>query len=136
MHAFSPFVFGDKSFINYICAMKVREVITYKDYFDDFFSSQPQKVRDKIIKILDIIEQVERIPATYLKYIEGTNGLFEVRVQLGSNIFRVFCFFDGNKFVILLTGFQKKTQKTPLMEIKRAVRLMDEYYEEKKKGVK
>lgn len=116
--------------------MKVREVITYKDYFDDFFSSQPQKVRDKIIKILDIIEQVERIPATYLKYIEGTNGLFEVRVQLGSNIFRVFCFFDGNKFVILLTGFQKKTQKTPLMEIKRAVRLMDEYYEEKKKGVK
>ena len=113
--------------------MKVREVITYKDYFDDFFSSQPQKVRDKIIKILDIIEQVERIPATYLKYIEGTNGLFEVRVQLGSNIFRVFCFFDGNKFVILLTGFQKKTQKTPLMEIKRAVRLMNEYYEEKGK---
>ena len=113
--------------------MKVREVITYKEYFDDFFKAQPQKVRDKIIKILDIIEQVERIPTTYLKYIEGTNGLFEVRVQLGSNIFRIFCFFDGNKFVILLTGFQKKTQKTPPTEIGRAVRLMNEYYEEKRK---
>lgn len=113
--------------------MKAREVITYKEYFDDFFNAQPQKVRDKIIKILDIIEQVERIPATYLKYIDGTNGLFEVRVQLGSNIFRIFCFFDGNKFVILLTGFQKKTQKTPPTEITRAVRLMNEYYEEKRK---
>lgn len=113
--------------------MKAREVITYKEYFDDFFNAQPQKVRDKIIKILDIIEQVERIPATYLKYIDGTNGLFEVRVQLGSNIFRIFCFFDSNKFVILLTGFQKKTQKTPPTEITRAVRLMNEYYEEKRK---
>lgn len=123
------------SFINYLCRMKVREVITYKEYFDDFFKAQPQKVRDKIIKILDIIEQVERIPSTYLKYIEGTNGLFEVRVQLGGNIFRIFCFFDGNKFVILLTGFQKKTQKTPPTEINRAVRLMNEYYEEKRKEI-
>mgnify|MGYP000094902041 FL=1 len=113
--------------------MKAREVITYKDYFDDFFKAQTQKVRDKIIKILDLIEQVERIPSTYLKYIEGTNGLFEVRVQLGNNIFRIFCFFDGNKFVILLTGFQKKTQKTPPTEIDRAIRLMNEYYEEKRK---
>ena len=116
--------------------MKAREVIIYKDYFDDFFKSQPQKVRDKIIKVLDIIEQVERIPATYLKYIEGPNGLFEIRVQLGNNIFRIFCFFDGNKFVILLTGFQKKTQKTPPTEIDRAVRLMNEYYEEKRKEPK
>lgn len=121
------------SFINYLCNMKLREVITYKSYFDDFFKDQPQKVRDKIIKILDIIEQVERIPTTYLKYIEGTNGLFEVRVQLGNNIFRIFCFFDGNRFIILLTGFQKKTQKTPQTEIERAVRLMNEYYEEKRK---
>lgn len=121
------------SFIHYICRMKVRNVITYKDYFDNFFKAQTQKVRDKIIKILDIIEQVERIPSTYLKYIEGTNGLFEVRVQLGNNIFRIFCFFDGNKFVILLTGFQKKTQKTPPTEIDRAIKLMNEYYEEKRK---
>ena len=62
---------------------------------------------------------------------EGTNGLFEVRVQLGNNIFRVFCFFDGNRFVVLLTGFQKKTQKTPPAEIEKAVRLMNEYYKEK-----
>lgn len=110
---------------------KVREVITYKSYFDDFFSIQPPKVKTKIIKVLDIIEQIDRIPLTYLKYIEGGNGLFEIRVQLGSNIFRIFCFFDGNKLVVLLSGFQKKTQKTPADEIKKAVRLMTEYYNEK-----
>ena len=117
----------------YLCSMKVREVVTYKGYFDEFFKQQPQKVRDKIIKVLDIIEQIDRIPLTYLKYIEGTNGLFEVRVQLGNNIFRIFCFFDGNKLVVLLSGFQKKTQKTPSEEIKRAERLMTDYYEEKGK---
>ena len=111
--------------------MKVREVITYKEYFDDFFKKQPQKVRDKIIKVLDIIEQIDRIPTTYLKYIEGTNGLFEVRVQLGNNIFRIFCFFDGNKLVVLLSGFQKKTQKTHESEIEKAVKLKNEYYASK-----
>lgn len=113
--------------------MKVREVITYKEYFEDFFRDQPQKVKDKIIKVLDIIEQIDRIPTTYLKYIEGTNGLFEVRIQLGNNIFRIFCFFDGNKLVVLLSGFQKKTQKTPQKEITKAIKLMTEYYNEKER---
>lgn len=111
--------------------MKYREVITYKDYFEDFFKEQSRKVQDKIIKVLDILETVERVPTTYLKYIEGTNGLFEVRVQLGSDIFRVFCCFDGNKLVVLFSGFQKKTQKTPQKEIIRAVRIMNEYFNDK-----
>lgn len=115
---------------------KIREVVTYKSYFDDFFKEQSLKVRTKIIKILDIIEQIERIPVTYLKYIEGSDGLFEIRVQLANNIFRIFCFFDGNKLVVLLSGFQKKTQKTPVVEIEKAKRLMAEYYEEKEKEIK
>ena len=90
-----------------------------------FFVAQNQKVRDKIIKILSIIETINRVPTQYLKFIEGTTGLFEVRVQPASNIFRIFCFFDGNKFVVLLSGFQKKTQKTPQGEIDRAVKLMN-----------
>ena len=111
--------------------MKVREVIAYKNYFEDFFREQPRKVQDKIIKVLDILENVERIPVTYLKYIEGTNGLFEVRIQLGTNIFRIFCCFDGNRLVVLFSGFQKKTQKTPSKEIERAIRIMTEYYKDK-----
>ncbi len=111
--------------------MKYREVILYKDYFEDFFKQQSRKVQDKIIKVLDILETVERVPITYLKYVEGTNGLFEIRVQLGSDIFRIFCCFDGNKLVVLFSGFQKKTQKTPSKEIDRALRIMNEYYNDK-----
>ena len=111
--------------------MKVREVVTYKNYFEDFFEQQTRKVQDKIIKTLDILENIERVPTTYLKYIEGTNGLFEIRVQLGSNIFRIFCCFDGNKLVVLFSGFQKKTQKTPAKEIEKALRIMNEYYNDK-----
>lgn len=111
--------------------MRVREVIAYKKYFENFLKEQPVKVQDKIFKIIEAIETLERIPSNYLKSMEGTNGLYEARIQLASNIWRVFCFFDNNKLVILLNGFQKKTQRTPKNEIERALRLMSEYYHEK-----
>lgn len=114
---------------------KYRTIITYKDYFDEFLSQQRPKVASKILQILRIIEQVERVPANHLKYIEDTNGLFEIRVKFGNEIFRIFCFFDAGKLVVLLSGFQKKTQKTPSEEIKRALRLMEEYYKEKEEQV-
>lgn len=113
--------------------MKIREVIAYKNYFEDFLLGQPRKVQDKIFKIIEAIETLERVPSNYLKAMEGTNGLYEARIQLASNIWRVFCFFDNGKLVILLNGFQKKTQKTPKNELDKALRLMKEYYQEKNK---
>lgn len=110
---------------------KIREVIAYKHYFEEFLNGQTTKVQDKIFKIIEAIETLERVPSNYLKHLTGTNGLYEARIQLGSNIWRVFCFFDGDQLVILLNGFQKKTQKTPKKEIERAERLMDEYYQDK-----
>jgi hypothetical protein len=80
---------------------KVRTVISYGHYFEEFLLAQPQKVQDKIFKVVEIIETYERIPTTYLKAIAGTDGLFEARIKLGSNIWRVFCFFDKGKLVIL-----------------------------------
>ena len=113
--------------------MKIREVIAYKNYFEDFLLGQPRKVQDKIFKIIEAIETLERVPSNYLKAMEGTNGLYEARIQLASNIWRVFCFFDNGKLVILLNGFQKKTQKKPKNELEKALRLMKEYYQEKNK---
>ncbi len=112
--------------------MKVRTVIAYKSYFEDFLRKQPEKVQDKIFKVIEAIETLERVPQNYLKAIAGTKGLYEARISLFSNIWRVFCFFDEGKLVILLNGFAKKTQKTPKSEIAKALRLMNEYYQEKK----
>jgi phage-related protein len=112
---------------------KVREVIAYKDYFETFLLKQNTKVQDKIYKVIEIIETYERVPSNYLKIIKGTNGLYEARIQLGSNIWRVFCFFDEGKLVILLNGFTKKTEKTPKKEIDKAIGLMNMYYNEKSK---
>ena len=111
--------------------MKVREVIAYENHFEEFLLEQPQKVQDKIFKIIEAIETLERVPANYLKSMEGTNGLYEARIQLGSNIWRVFCFFDNGKLVILLNGFQKKSQKTPKNEIDKAERRLQEYLNRK-----
>ena len=111
--------------------MKVRTVITYKSYFEDFFVKQKSKVQDKIIWTFDLIEELPRVPETYLKHIENTNGLYEIRVKLGSDIYRIFCFFDEGKLVVLANGFQKKTQKTPKQEIEKALKIKEEYESEK-----
>ncbi len=112
---------------------KVREVIEFENHFSEFLKRQPEKVQDKIFKIIEAIETLERVPKNYLKMLAGTDGLYEARVQLGSNIWRVFCFFDNGKLVILLNGFIKKSQKTPKKEIDRAVQLMKKYYDIKAK---
>lgn len=80
-----------------------------------------------------VIETIEKIPTDYLKHLEGTDGLYEVQVQFGSDIFRIFCFFDGGKLVVLMNGFHKKTQKTPKKEIDKALKIKKEYEDERKK---
>jgi len=55
-------------------------------------------------------------------------------VESGGDIFRVFCFFDKGRLIILLNGFQKKTQKTPQKEIERAEKLRKQYKEEQQEN--
>lgn len=110
---------------------KVREVIAYRHYFEEFLISQPVRVQNKIFKIVEAIETLERIPGNYLRPMTGTKGLYEARISLASDTWRVFCFFDRDRLVILLNGFTKKTRQTPKREIRKAVRLMNEYYMEK-----
>lgn len=111
---------------------KVRTIIIYKDYFSEFFVKQRQKVKDKIIWTFELIEELQRVPETYLKHLENTDALYEIRIQLGSDIFRIFCFFDQGQLVVLANGFQKKTQKTPQKEIDKALKIKEEYFNEKK----
>ncbi|TDD97318.1 type II toxin-antitoxin system RelE/ParE family toxin [Flavobacterium cellulosilyticum] len=109
---------------------KLRTIIFYKDYFEEFFVKQREKVKAKIIWTLELIEELERIPETYLKHLENTDGLYEIRVQQGSDIFRIFCFFDQGQLIILTNGFQKKTLKTPKKEIEKALKIKNEYENE------
>jgi phage-related protein len=110
---------------------KIRTVFLYKDYFTVFYNQQTLKVKDKIIWTLKLIETIQQVPEEYLKHLEGTDGLFEIRVQSGSNSFRIFCFLDAEKLIVLENGFQKKSQKTPKSEIEKALKIKREYEKEK-----
>ena len=111
---------------------KYRTAIFYKDYFESFFLEQSEKVKAKIIWTIELIEELERVPETYLKHLESTSGLYEIRIKQGTNIFRIFCFFDKGKLIVLTSGFQKKTQKTPKKEIEKALKIKEEYENERK----
>ena len=84
----------------------------------DFLDSLSGKQFQKVAWVLQLIEELDVIPTTYLKKLTNTDGIWEVRVQFGGNIFRLLGFFDGDNLVVLNHGFQKKTQKTPTKEIK------------------
>lgn len=111
---------------------KYRTAIFYKDYFEKFFLKQTEKVKAKIIWTIQLIEEVERVPETYLKNIVSTEGLYEIRIKQGRNIFRIFCFFDQGELIVLTSAFQKKTQKTPKREIEKALKIMEEYRNDNK----
>lgn len=110
----------------------IREIVFYKDYFDHFFEPLTDKVKNKIDEVLFMITILERVPTKFFKNIEGIKGLFEIRIEYESNIYRIFCCFDKGNLVVLFNGFHKKTQKTPTKELYRAERIMQEYFNEQK----
>jgi phage-related protein len=109
----------------------IRQVLYYRNFYLDFFETLKPEVKKKFNWTLQLVASVERVPEKYLKHLTGTSGLYEVRVEVGSDIYRVFSFFDKGNLVILLNGFQKKTQKTPHGEIAMAEKLRKQYYDEK-----
>jgi phage-related protein len=112
----------------------IRELVFYKDYFDDFFETLTEKVKDKIDEVLFMMTILERVPTKFLKSIEGIKGLFEIRIEFESNIYRVFCCFDKGNLVVLFNGFHKKTQKIPSKELLKAEKIMNDYFIYQKKN--
>ena len=112
---------------------RYRQIIYFKDYFFDFFEQQTEKVKEKIDHVLFVVTVANRIPQKFFQHLEGTNGLYEIRVEFQGNIYRIFFCFDEGQVVILFNGFQKKTQKTPSGELEKAVKIMNEYFDEKLK---
>jgi phage-related protein len=110
-----------------------RQIVFYEHYFQDFYLEQSTIVRQKIGYVFFVVRTVHVVPKKFLKHIEGTDGLYEIRVEFESNIYRIFCCFDKGNLVVLFNAFQKKTEKTPVNEIGLALKLKDEYFNSKKK---
>ena len=111
----------------------IRLVIAYKNYFLNFYKYLPDNVQAKIEWTLNLVRVTQQVPEKYFKHLEGTKGLYEIRIEIGSNIYRIFSFFDKGNLVVLGNAFQKKTQKTPKKEIEKALKIMEEYKNENKK---
>jgi phage-related protein len=109
-----------------------REIRFYEKDFIDFYLSLDSNVQEKIEYVFKVIRTVDRIPKKFLKHIESTDGLYEIRIKVGSDIYRVFCCFDNGRIVILFNGFHKKSQKTPKKEIYKALKLKQEHFDKKK----
>jgi len=107
---------------------QLRELVFYEHYFEDFFNKRSEKVKEKIDYVLFLVTHSGQVPQKFLKHLQGIDGLYEIRVEVSSNIYRIFCCFDKGRLIILFNGFQKKTQRTPVKQIETAKKLMNEYF--------
>ncbi len=111
----------------------IREIFYYKRYFLEFFNEQTEDVKKKFNWTLELIATIDMVPKKFFQHMEGTVGLYEIRVEVGNNIFRAFAFFDEGQLIIVANAFQKKSQKTPKSEIELASKIKKEYFNEKNK---
>jgi phage-related protein len=108
-----------------------RIISTYGKYFMEFYEGLDKKVQDKIDWIFELIKTVDFIPKRFFEHLGNTDGIYEIRVEFESNIYRILCFFDEGSLVVLINSFQKKTQKTPGKEIELAKKLKKQYFRDK-----
>ena len=106
-----------------------RKIKTYGGYFEAFILTLSPKEKIKLDYIISLLETTDRVPAKYIDYIR--DGLYELRMEYNSNIYRVFFIFDEGQIVVLFNGFQKKTRKTPPSEINKALKIKEAYYADK-----
>lgn len=122
---------------NFVCplmkAKYQRKVFFYENYFQEFYEPLSKPVKEKIAWTLNLLIVLDKVPIQYFKHITGSSGLYEIRIELGSNIYRIFSFFDKGHLIVVTNGFQKKTQKTPRNEIEFAEQLKKKYFHEKDK---
>ena len=112
----------------------IRRIIAYRNQFMKFYKSQDSKTQEKIEYVLDLVRFERQVPIRFFKYLDDTDGIYEVRVITTFKSIRILCFFDKGDLVVLTNCFIKKTQKTPRQEIKLAETLKDDYLAEKYGG--
>ncbi len=105
-----------------------RQIIFHKHYFIEFYLEQNKNVQEKIEYVFKILKTVQNVPKKFLEHMSGTDGLYEIRIEFESNIYRIFCCFDKGNLVVLFNAFHKKSPKTPRKEIELALKLKDEYF--------
>ena len=102
----------------------IRNIFYYKHYFLNFFKDLTEDVQKKFNWTFELIETIDRVPKKYFQYME--DEIYEIRVEVGNNIFRAFSFFDEGNMIVVANAFQKKTQKTPRSEIELAIKIKKE----------
>ena len=111
-----------------------RKIITYGNYFLVFYNSLTKKAQEKIDYGLMLLKREDRISKKFVKHI--IEGIYELRAEYKGNAYRILFIFDKDNIVLLLNGFHKKSQKTPIKEIEQAKKIKREYYERKESNKK
>ena len=110
-----------------------RRVTAYKNYFLDFMATLDEGAEQKVYYSIDMLKTQQRVSKKFVQYIR--EEVYELRAEYEGNIYRIFFCFDEGNIVILFNGFQKKTNKMPESEIRKAIKLKNEYYASKRQLV-
>ncbi len=88
-----------------------REIRFYEKYFTDFYLSLNSTVQEKIEYVFKVIRTVDIVPQKFLKHIESTEGLYEIRIKVGSDIYRVFAVLTKERLLYYSMDFRKRVKR-------------------------
>lgn len=99
-----------------------------KNAVAEFLDDLPDKELAKVIREIELLEQYgTELREPHTKHIEGP--IWELRIKFSTNSYRIFYFIWDEHKIVLLHSFAKKTQRTPVLELKAAKRNWKDYVE-------
>ena len=114
----------------------MREVAFYRTEsgncpIEQFLDSLTARQSAKVTWTLDLIEDLDVVPKQYFKKLTDTDDIWEIRVKVGRNSFRILSFFDGPRLVVLNHAFSKQTRKIAKSDIQLAENRKRDYFRRK-----
>lgn len=89
----------------------IKKIIFFETHFIKFYQKHNNKVKGKIQYAFEQLKQMERVPEKFLKHLTGTSGVYEIRIEYQSNVYRKFCCFDKGKLVVFSMVSKRKPKK-------------------------
>lgn len=104
----------------------MKKTIVFTKQAQAFLDSIPASAQNNLRACFARLEEDGFLRSPFGEKVEGQRGLFEIRAKDAAGQYRVFYAYATEAYVVLLSGFVKKTQKTPTAEIQKALRIKKE----------
>lgn len=110
-------------------------VVRFLKEAEKYFLAQNEKIQKKFLISFEKTET--GIKGNWFKKLKDTDGIYEFRQSDHKKFYRIFAFWHSEEketLIVATHGVDKKSNKTPQKEIKKAEQIKKKYFDTKNKN--